>query len=264
MRIDEVSSPPSQTLYLRSVQQERIRNVNTIETYLEAVIDDIQSSAEQFRELSRSNIITHPIPFFGNIESATSVTVGVNPSAKEFINRGWPPSLSSKELSERLRGYFVSKTTSPHPWFETWTTALTHVGCSYANQTAHVDLSPRATIAMGSIHDWQGFANMVERDARWFFELLSICKRLKAVFLAGCVTKKWYMSEFVARIAPRYGYRVTGMTEKSGAGRIGFLRLHGPRGEIPMFFCSVSPSGQKRHLLIERVCSHQNTIKQWL
>ena len=78
------------------------------------------------------------------------------------------------------------------------------------------------------------------------------------------MTKRWYINDFIARVAPGYGYRLTGRAESTGEGRVGFQRLVGPGCDLPVFFCSVSPSGNKRHLLIQRVTSHRATIKDWL
>jgi hypothetical protein len=117
---------------------------------------------------------------------------------------------------------------------------------------------------MGSQQDWQGFSELMERDARWFFELLPLCKAVRALLMAGCVTKRWYINDFIARISSRYRYQLVGRAESSGEGRIGFYHLIGPGRDLPMFFCSVSPSGNKRHLLVDRVRTHQATITKWL
>ena len=117
---------------------------------------------------------------------------------------------------------------------------------------------------MGSQSDWQGFAELMEADAVWFFELLPLCTSARALLMAGTVTKRWYINDFIARVAPRYGFRITGHAESTGAGRVGFQRLIGPNFDLPVFFCSVSPSGNNRHLLVQRVASYQKTIRQWL
>jgi hypothetical protein len=105
---------------------------------------------------------------------------------------------------------------------------------------------------------------MVETDAKWFFELLPLCREARALLMAGCVTKRWYINDFIARIAPRRGYRLTGHAESAGEGRVGVQRLVGPGCDLPVFFCSVSPSGNKKGMLIQRVSSHRDTIKAWL
>jgi hypothetical protein len=172
--------------------------------------------------------------------------------------------MTTNALAARLKAYFNRAPVPPHPWFATWTAALAPIGVSYDQGAAHIDVSPRATAAMSSHADWQEFARLIEVDARWFFELLPLCRAARVLLTAGCVTKRWYINDFIAKIAPRHGYRLTGRAESSGEGRVGFQRLVGPGCDLPVFFCSVSPSGNKRHLLIERVASHRATIKNWL
>jgi hypothetical protein len=237
---------------------------NMIAGYVAKVVADTQASAHEYHGFSRVGVPTHPIPFFGNVERACILTVGVNPSAAEFVKRAWPAQLSATDLADRLCHYFVSAPVPPHPWFVTWSTALAHLGVSYAHGAAHVDISPRATAAMGSISNWQDFVAMIERDARWFFDLLSLCEAPKAILMAGCVTKRWYINDFIAHIAPKFGYQLTGEAEKSGEGRVGFLRLLGPSSDIPVFFCSVSPSGRKQQILIDRVYEHRGALAKWL
>lgn len=232
--------------------------------YVANVVADVEATRITSARFDRPGVITHPVPFFGDIESAEALTVGVNPSAGEFVGRAWPATMTPGALTERLKGYFSRAPVPPHPWFATWSDALASIGLSYVLGAAHLDVSPRATAAMGSQSDWQGFARLMEADAKWFFELLPLCTAARALLMAGCVTKRWYINDFIARIAPRYGYRLTGRAESAGEARIGFQRLTGPGCDLPVFFCSVSPSGNKRHLLIERIGSHQATIKKWL
>lgn len=235
-----------------------------ITDYVARVIADVQSSGEEYAGFVRPDIEAHPVPFFGDVENANVLTVGVNPSATEFLNRGWPAEMTALELGNRLRCYFTSPTIKAHSWFETWKIALARLDVSYSNGAAHVDLSSRATVAMGTISNWQLFASMVERDAQWFFELISLLKKPKALLIAGCVTKRWYINQFIARIAPKYGYRLVGRAEQSGTGRVGFFHLRGKNQNIPVFFCSVSPSGQKPEILIERIEQHRHVINGWM
>ena len=234
-----------------------------VRAYVARVVADIEAIRARFTAFDRPGVITHAIPFFGDIESAQVLTVGVNPSAGEFVGRAWPGTMTASALAERLKTYFNRAPVPPHPWFTTWSEALALIGVSYVRGAAHLDLSPRATAAMGSHSDWKGFARLVEADARWFFELLPFCRAARALLMAGCVTKRWYINDFIARIAPGYGYRLTGSAESTGEGRVGFQRLVGPV-DFPVFFCSVSPSGNKRHLLIQRVVSHRAVIQDWL
>jgi hypothetical protein len=67
----------------------------------------------------RASVVLHPIPFFGNLESAEVLTIGVNPSSTEFEPwRDWPEQrMTSEDLSNRLLDYFRRPHPKPHPWF---------------------------------------------------------------------------------------------------------------------------------------------------
>jgi hypothetical protein len=127
-----------------------------------------------------------------------------------------------------------------------------------------VDLSPRATAAVGAVADWRLFLDMVEGDITWFFRLLPLCPRLKVLLAAGCVTKRWYINDFIKRVAPRHGFHLEGRAGTSGSGRIGLHRLVGPGIDVPLFFCSVSPSARNKELLVQRLGAQQDTIHRWL
>ena len=235
-----------------------------VTAYVAKVAADIEATRAMAARFDRPGVVTHAIPFFGAVASAQLLTVGVNPSAGEFVGREWPATMTPGALTKRLTAYFVHPSVPPHPWFATWSDALALLGVSCVHGAAHLDLSPRATAAMGSHADWEGFARLVERDAKWFFELLPLCQEARALIMAGCVTKRWYINDFIARIAPAYGYTLSGRAESTGAGRVGLLRLRGRGMDLPVFFCSVSPSSPKRHVLVERIRSHQATITSWL
>jgi hypothetical protein len=238
--------------------------MSALTQYVGQVVTYVEETREVFAPFYRPDVVTHAVPFFGDVESARVLTVGVNPAAGEFVDREWPATMTPVALVKRLKTYFGQAPAPPHPWFATWTAALARIDLSYARGAAHIDISPRATAAMGTHSDWRGFADMVESDAKWFFELLPLCQAARTLLIAGCVTKRWYINDFVARVARRYGYQFTGQAELTGEGRVGFHHLTGPGCNLPVFFCSVSPSGNNRHLLIERVGSHQATIKNWL
>jgi hypothetical protein len=237
---------------------------DSLHAHISGVLEGVASSREKSAPYDRSGVSTLPLPFFGDVESARVLTVGVNPSAGEFIGRAWPETMSADDLRLRLVHYFAGAPVPPHPWFATWSEALSFIGLSYRDGAAHADLSPRATASMGSQSDHAGFARLVEQDAKWFFELLPLCQALRVLLVAGCVTKRWYMHDFLARVASAFGYSLTGHAESTGTGRVGFLHLAGPGCDLPVFFCSVSPSGRNRSILVERVRDHKMVIAGWL
>lgn len=238
--------------------------MSEVARYVGRVIAGIESTAAYFAPFARDGVTTHPMPFFGDIETAIALTVGVNPSAGEFVNRDWPNTMSSSALAERLIHYYTNAPARPHEWFGAWEKALSQLSLSYSTCVAHADLSPRPTAAMGVHPDWNGFLHMIESDVKWFFELLPMCRKARALLIAGSVTKRWYINEFIARIAPQYQYQLTGTADAAGAGRVGFHRLKGPAFDLPVFFCSVSPSSSTRQLLIDRIGTNRDRINSWL
>ncbi|MCA1629928.1 MAG: hypothetical protein LC774_06260, partial [Acidobacteria bacterium] len=192
----------------------------------------------------------------------------VNPSATEFTRRGWSTEIDTSTLYARLITYFLRQGESSHSWFAPWSEALTSIGMSYENNVAHIDLSPRATRSMRDImRDLENrrlFMEMLESDATCFFELLPYCQAARVLLLAGCAGSR-YMNDLVAKMVRHYGYVLEGSAERRGEGRVGFYRLRSQYINLPVFFCSVSPSDKQRnYLLIERIRSHRDTITQWL
>ncbi|HXE43317.1 MAG TPA: hypothetical protein VN516_09860, partial [Candidatus Baltobacteraceae bacterium] len=90
----------------------------------------------------------HPIPFFGVIDKARAITVGLNPSPTEFTTaRLWPKIMSPCELTQRLVRYFQPSEVMPHHWFSDLQKSLETVRCPYYFAAAHVDASPWTTHA---------------------------------------------------------------------------------------------------------------------
>lgn len=242
----------------------QIQNGWTLQNYLGGVLHHISQTAAPYEPLFWPGVSWHPIPFSGNVLDARVLTVGINPSASEFISRRVPVETNALGLEQQLVSYFARES---HSWFETWSEALRSLGVSYRDGAAHVDLSPRATKSMSSFKDAEGaklYTQMLETDVCKFFELLTHCRSARALMLAGC-TPKGYVNEFLISVAPRHGFRLEGQAETRGEGRVGFYRLYGPAGfELPAFFCSVSPSGRNKDILVERVRAHRERISSWL
>ena len=222
-----------------------------------------RDTRDRFADLYRDDLTVHPIPFFGDVSCARVLTVGINPSATEFVDGRWPLQIGAGDLADRLTEYFDLPHQPAHPWFARWEDALNVIGLSYRNGVAHTDFSPRPTISMSSL-DVVRFTEMVREDIRWFFELLPLCGRLRAVFVAGCVTKKTYASAFLAKMAPAFGFSVSGRVTSVGKARVGLLHLSGHGLSLPIFSCSVSPSARDSALLAVRLKEHQREIRSWL
>ena len=94
------------------------------------------------------------------------------------------------------------------------------------------------------------FWSMVESDIEWFFKLLPFCKKAKVLLIAGSISsskRRLYLSEFIERYAPKYGFELIGninaLRKIPGRGKSDFYKLRGksftPR---TVFFCGSSPS----------------------
>jgi len=237
--------------------------------HFEALIDYVRKTDHLYAENYPKNTVTHPIPYFGNPESARVITVGVNPAASEFSDdRNWPRTMSAQELKDRLDSYFVSDYAPPHKWFRVWEEALNLVGVSYKNGTAaHLDLSPRSTINMGDVPNEELFVRMLAEDLEWFSKTLAMAKSARCVFPTGSVTKRWYINEFISKHGARHGIRLTPAFNRAanpGKGKTCTHQLVAPDIDLPVFFCSVSPSARNSRLLIDRIAENKDEIVSWL
>ena len=235
------------------MRQEFERHVYAVQRYA-------AFTAQRYVPLFKSDVMTHPICSFGHIEKAHVITVGLNPSHGEFHkDRNWPPTMSHTDLAKRCCHYFHCSEES-HRWFRPWSEALGHLGANYeAGTAAHLDLSPRATRFVSEFKEaWEQtlFLEMVERDLWTFFGTLALCRQVELILMAGSVTGRYYINEFLGQFAPEHGYSLDGSfdrLEQRGSGKVAFHVLSDGNREIRVFFCSTSPSGKHKTILPQRV-----------
>jgi hypothetical protein len=188
--------------------------------HLRRVIKHVGKTHGKFRELSVDGLKTMPIPYFGDIEKAEILTVGVNPAASEFKNRNWPEIEATADyLAPRLRNYFCLRYPVAHRWFSPWEESLRMLnGRSYRNGAAHLDLSPQATATIPrDVRPREMFLEMVESDLPIFFETISLCRAAKVLLMAGSVTNKFYINPIgragAAGSGPRHVFPETGLPD---------------------------------------------------
>jgi len=233
--------------------------------YLEQLTNYVKNTDHNHSENYEKGLITYPIPFFGNIETAKILTVGVNPSNGEFKNRGWPEKLSTQSLAERLLNYFSLETIPPHPWFRDWDEAVNILNHSYKKgEVAHLDLSPRATIPMGQAPNQIKFLDMVKKDIEWFFRILPLCRNAKLLMMAGSVTKKYYINNLIQEQAEEHGFDLLFKFKGSGQGPTCIHKLKGNNLNLPVFFCGVSPSARNSQLLVQRINERKEKLLSYL
>ncbi|MBA4149199.1 MAG: hypothetical protein H0X66_13880 [Verrucomicrobia bacterium] len=106
---------------------------------------------------------------------------------------------------------------------------------------------------------------MVERDLWTFFATLDLCQNAKLVLIAGSVTGKYYINEFLQRFAPEHGYSLDGAFNRlhqTGSGKTVKHFLTNEKKRLPLFFCSSSPSATDKRLLPQRIGKHAAALKQ--
>ena len=102
-----------------------------LKEHIESLRKYISKTDSKYLTNYRENLVVHPIPFFGNIETAKVLTVGANPSNGEFNkNRDWLEEITNTDLKNRLLKYF-NLSIEPHPWFGIWEESLQLLDSSY-------------------------------------------------------------------------------------------------------------------------------------
>jgi hypothetical protein len=239
------------------------------ERHVYAVQRYVQFTQPRYEPLFKSGVTPHPICCFGDPATAVVVTVGANPSVGELENGSWPRQpMAHTALAERCRGYFSGNgATSHHKFFKPWKQGLECLGVSYESGGAvHVDLSPRATRYISDLKP--GFENelfleMVQQDLWMFFATLDLCSKAKVLLMAGSVTGRYFMNEFLQRFAPDYGHALGGAFVRGafkGPGKTCWHELSNSKRKLPTFFCSSGPASRTPGLLPQRVCENASRI----
>ena len=149
------------------------------------IIETVQATDGQYQELYRHGLSRYPLPFFGDLENAEIITVGVNPSSTEFGPwRSWPNGFTAAQVTGRLFDYFKISNPKPHPAFAYSEEALNIVDCSYAWNAAHIDLSPRATLAANR-ENAALFREMLEMDLIWVPRLFALANNCREIWFVG-------------------------------------------------------------------------------
>ena len=218
-----------------------------------------------FDDLFDPNLDTIPVPFFGDVLNAKVITIGLNPSDGEIRGRGWHQPISPTTIYERLVHYFNNSQFPSHPWFNIWEQSLNEIGLSYFNGTsAHVDLCPWATRPMSNLPDQDRFAFLVSQSLPWFWRCMQVVVNTRLILMAGAVTKKYYLNEFLGKAQSSNGNALFGKVSRGGKAFIGYHQLRVSGREIPVFFCSVSPSSRTSTLLPLRVRENRDSLLKCL
>jgi hypothetical protein len=243
-----------------------------LERYLKAVVDETNATASQYAVNFSPNAPMHAAPFFGRADSASYVTVGLNPSPKEFQQGRWPNTeFPAPVHMNRLLEYFVNPTIPYYKsWFGVWERALRCIGRSYFSDTAHFDLSARATVPVGSCPDRKVFVNMIDADIKWFFELLAQRTGIRGLLVAGsswCIARSGapraaHLDEIIRKAGPGFGFELVKDRDlrKSGT-KITLYYLRCPNADsVPVFFCGASPSSNSPDDLVDAVGTHASLL----
>jgi hypothetical protein len=151
---------------------------------LKQLVVKMQEDADEARarlgNLLVGGIPLHPVPFFGNIESARVITIGLNPAITEFAgHRGWNSSLGAEDLTFRLVNYFRLAGVHyppPHCWFCEILEFLHVIRCPHKIAAAHVDMCPWTSKAPFRLIDpvrTQFWDFIDEQMKRWLPKILA-------------------------------------------------------------------------------------------
>ncbi len=227
------------------------------------LVEYVTRTDSTYRVNYKGGVPTLPIPFFGDLEKAEVLTIGLNPSATEFESSRWRTPVDADGLTERLLRYFDS---DEHPWFQAWERALGEIGASYRHNAAHLDISPRATVSAGAVPDPIIFEQMLVDDLPWMIRFMHAAPRARLILLAGVATKRHYLNEFLAKqLDANDGMLLGSLARPKGFGKVLHHVLRSKGRELPVYFCSSSPSDRRRPgLLLERVKRDAGELRQHL
>jgi len=228
-------------------------------TWLRSLAKEIKASQSAF---AANKVPGCPVPFFGNVLEARILTIGVNPSEKEFVpGRRWSEAGTIVKWQNRMLNYFCQEEFPAHGWFETWSIILELLGVSYTNRAAHIDVSPRPTTAMlGQKTDKAIFRAMVEHDAKWFFDLLGKLPQIELLLVAGPIPiangSKQQLADFLRVNAKAHG------AEWQSGKPLPVLKIRGRPKGIPVFVCPYEPTVDGRYAMIRHAYRHRDALRQ--
>jgi hypothetical protein len=235
-----------------------------IEAALKEWLGEVASGVRQSKGDFPKNVVPGcPIPFFGDILKARVLTIGVNPSNREFDpDRLWVEPLNVHDRQKRLLNYFNWPDVPACSWFETWSMCLEFLGVSYARgDAAHLDVSPRPTIPMlDKATDPAEFRKMAEHDVKWFFQLLGKIPQLQLLLVAGPIPtssgNKQQLWEFIREHSTAHGCR---WVEDRRIPKL--VTISRPEG-IPVFVCPYEAGVSGIYAMVRHVYRHRELLRQ--
>ena len=153
LKADQTFPLPDAIELLQSKVEHCVESVLHPGSDLVAFVERIQNSFTTIPPQTRESLGINPlpIPFFGNLDHARFVTVGLNPSSTEFAPwREWGSVSGPAELTFRLVNYFRLANITlppPHPWFGEILEACHNLRCPHGLAAAHTDYCPWATLS---------------------------------------------------------------------------------------------------------------------
>ena len=225
-------------------------------------------TSHQYSELMPVRIRCHPLPFFGSLERACVITLGLNPSTHEFASERKWSSVTADKLPDELVNYWTNEERSPHPWFHAWSTILSDLGIAYSSNAAHIDLSPRATNSRkGKLRSL--FISMLQTDAPVWIEALRRAPNCKLILAAGSATndpRRGYINQFISQMLSGSGVRLEGEWRPThGEGQTASHTICLPGGRnIPFFFCSTGPTIRDGSVLVGACRENMKQLKRHL
>lgn len=222
-------------------------NEQVLRDWLEKLHGEVDRTNSQF---PKNLTAGWPVPFFGDVLKARVLTVGVNPSDREFNpTRRWTEVTNLAQWQARMLGYFQNEGVPPWVWFETWSICLALLDLCYVGGAAHLDVSPRPTTPMlAPVTDQSEFRRMTEHDVRWFFELLNQLPNVQLLLVAGPIPrgdgKKQQLAEFLRESASRHGAQWV------------------EAKPLPVFTCKFEPEVHGLYSMVRQVYQHHDLLRR--
>jgi hypothetical protein len=195
-----------------------------------------------------------PIPFFGRLESATVITVAMNPSGAEFSpERRWRADMSAAEIAERLHGYFLNTQPPPYGWFREKCEAptLRGRGLTFGNGgLAHVDALAIPTKPPTPIKE--PLLALAKRMDWTMFEALKLATNARVFVVTGSLTGSYDLHRWIAERGASYGVALDRKPERPSGGDFAapYVVSFSDGRKVPMLFTSRGPSfwKERKHL----------------
>ncbi len=153
------------------------------------IIENVQATNGRYQNLLSARLVDLSAAVFWRFGKRRNH----NRRCKSFIHGIWSleklaQCFNAAQVAGRLVDYFKISNPKPHPAFAYSEEALNIVGCSYAWNAAHIDISPRATLSANR-ETSDLFFQMLEMDLTWIPKLFALANNCREIWFVGGLGK---------------------------------------------------------------------------